>query len=64
MEETRDEWDAHDEDVEMLRSCEPNSSNFFANEDGKSKENSTYRAKSCLKGKKHVIKGDAISYMV
>lgn len=51
MEETRDEWDAHDEDVEMLRSCEPNSSNFFANEDGESKENSTYRAKSCLKGK-------------
>jgi hypothetical protein len=29
MEETRDEWDAHDEDVEMSRSCEHNSSNFF-----------------------------------
>lgn len=38
MEEIRDEWDAHDEDVKMSRSCEPNSHNFFANEDGESKE--------------------------
>jgi len=50
MEETKDEWDTHAKDVKMSRNYELNSSNFFANQDGKSKEDSTCRATSCLKG--------------
>jgi hypothetical protein len=37
IEEARDEWDVHDE-VEMSRSSELDSSNFFASEDGENKD--------------------------